>query len=192
MSASADEARLVLIDSVMVKLENSGDWTIRTTNSQTNQFIGGYAVLSYTDYVEPCGPATGGLPGLCGQTVFTSPPSDQPKLGFAGNALNRATTLDPFRLAPFVALPPPANADHTLIWDMSQPNDRVWKMDDQPFLAWRDDQEPAIIDVQPSLDAGVALWINNGTVVDIIFNVPPGQPTHVSRISSGHRRSAFS
>ena len=164
----------------MVKLDNPGDWTIRTANSQTNQFIGGYAVLSYVDQVEPCDSPSGGLPGLCGQAVYTSPPSNQPKLGFAGNALNEATILDPFRLVPFVPLPPPPSADHTLIWDMSQPNDRVWKMDDQPFLAWRDDQTPAIIDVQPSLDAGVALWVNNGSVVDIVFNVPPGQPTHVS------------
>jgi hypothetical protein len=119
----------------MVKLDNPGDWTIRTANSQTNQFIGGYAVLSYVSSHGDCSATKENLPGLC---------------------------------------------DHTLLWDMSQPNDRVWKMDDKPFLAWRDDQTPAIIDEEPFLDAGVAVAIKNGTVLDVVINVPAGQPTHVS------------
>jgi hypothetical protein len=166
----------------MVKLDNPGDWTIRTANSQTNQFIGGYAVLAYdSDHVRDCGPPQDGLPALCGDKVFTSAPSDQPKLGFAGNALSEGyVVLDPLALSPFPPLPPIASADHTILWDMSQPNDRVWKIDDEPFLAWRDDQEPAILDVQPSLEAGVAIAIDNGTVVDIVINIPGGQPTHAS------------
>ena len=167
----------------MVKLDNPGDWTIRTANSQTNQFIGGYAVLSYAQGASStCASPSDGLPGLCGDRVFTTPPSHQPKFGFAGNILSDQTmVLDPLGLAPFPAKPPIATSDRTILWDMSQPNDRVWKIDDEPFLAWRDDQKPAIVDVQPSLDAGVAVSIDNGTVVDIIINVPGGQPTHVSR-----------
>jgi len=167
----------------MVKLDNPGDWTIRTANSQTNQFIGGYAVLSYGGGTsQQCAPPANGLPGLCGNQVFTRPPSNQPKFGFAGNVLSDQTVvLDPLVLAPFPPIPPIATSDRTILWDMSQPNDRVWKIDDEPFLAWRDDQEPAIVNVQPSLDAGVAVAIDNGTVVDIVINIPGGQPTHVSR-----------
>ena len=166
----------------MVKLDNPGDWTIRTANSQTNQFIGGYAVLSYGGTTsQSCRPPTNGLPGLCGKRVFTAPPSNQPKFGFAGNLVSdQIVMLDPLGLAPFPPVPPISASDRTILWDMSQPNDRVWKIDDEPFLAWRDDQEPAIVDVQASLDAGVAVSIDNGTVVDIVINVPGGQPTHVS------------
>lgn len=164
----------------MIKLDNPGDWTIRTANSQPNQFISAYAVLSYVDSYSSCYQPTDGLPGLCGNQVYTSPPSDQPKMGFAGNPIDGATTLDSFHLPPYPAVPPIIVADHTVIWDTSQPNDRLWKLDSQPFLAWRDDAQPAIIDPQPFLDADIAVSLNNGSVVDIVFSIPPGQPTHVS------------
>lgn len=163
----------------LVKLDNPGDWTIRTTISMPIQMITGYAVFSYVDK-ESCKPPTAGLPELCGSKTFISPPSNQPAFDYGGNVLNNSTSLDYFTLAPFPAVKPPQQADHTLIWDVGKPVKRVWSLnlDGTPFLSWREQQTPAIIDPQPFLDANMAVSLALGEVVDVIIRVPPGNPTH--------------
>jgi hypothetical protein len=163
----------------LVKLDNPGDWTIRTTISMPIQMITGYGVFSYIDK-ENCSPPTGGLPELCGSKTFTSPPSNQPAFDYGGTVLNESTSLDYFKLTPFPAVKPPQEADHTLIWDVGKPVNRVWSLnlDGTPFLSWRDQQTPAIVDPQPFLDANVAVSLKFGEVVDVIIRVPPGNPTH--------------
>lgn len=173
-----------ITDNAMVKLNNPGDWTIRTANPLPNQFIAGYSVLSYTSNARSsCGEPSDGLPALCGSQIFTSPPSNQPKMGFAANLLDNAVILDTFTMKPYPATAPPSAVDHTIIWDMAQENERVWSIDHQPLGAWREQSVPAIVDYQPMLDANVATWFDNGSVVDIVFNVPAGQPPHVNIVT---------
>lgn len=169
------------IDSALVKLDTSGDWTIRTANPIPSQYIAGYSVMSYTANARTsCGNPSGGLPALCGSKTYTTPPTNQPKLGFAGNLLNNAVLLDVFGLKPFPPIAPPQHVDHTIYWDMTQDNKRIWSIDRKPLLPWREQDVPAIISHQKMLDAGVATAIENGSVVDIISNIPNGQPPHVS------------
>lgn len=163
----------------LVKLNNPGDWTIRTTNSMPNQMISAYAVFSYVGK-ENCSPPKNGLPELCGSKTFTYPPSDQPSFTWGGNVLNNATSVNYFTLKPFPAIAPPQYADHTLIWDVGKPINRVWSLnlDGNPFLAWREQQTPAIIDPQPFLDGKVAIPLYFGEVIDVVFRIPAGNPTH--------------
>ncbi|KAJ9116413.1 hypothetical protein QFC22_004855 [Naganishia vaughanmartiniae] len=163
----------------LVKLDNPGDWTIRTANSMPNQMISAYAVFSYVDK-ETCSPPANGLPELCGCKTFTSPPTNQPSFDYGGNVLNNATSVNYFTLKPFPAIAPPPQADHTLIWDVGKPIQRVWSLnlDGNPFLAWREQETPAIINPQPFLDANVAVALTYGEVIDVVFRIPAGNPTH--------------
>jgi hypothetical protein len=144
-----------------------------------NQMISAYAVFSYVKK-ENCSPPKNGLPELCGSKTFTQPPSDQPSFNWGGGVLNNATSVDYFTLKPFPAIAPPQYADHTLIWDVGKPINRVWSLnlDGTPFLGWREQQTPAIIDPQPFLDAGVAIPLYYGEVIDVVFRIPAGNPTH--------------
>lgn len=180
-TSSLTRSVILVTDSAMVKLDNPGDWTIRTANPLPNQFIAGYSVLSYTSNARStCGEPINGLPALCGNQVFTSPPSNQPKMGFAANLLDGAILHDQFTMKPYPPTAPPSTVDHTIIWDMAQEVERIWSIDHQALLPWREQDVPAIVDYQPLLDANVATWFDNGSVVDIVFNVPAGQPPHVS------------
>jgi hypothetical protein len=163
----------------LVKLDNPGDWTIRSVNSMTSQMISAYAVFSYIDK-ENCSAPKDGLPELCGSKTFTSPPSNQPSFDWGGNVLGEATSIEYFKLKPFPAIAPPQKADHTLIWDVGKPINRVWSLnlDGNPFLPWREQETPAIIDPQPFLDANVAAFLAYGEVIDVIIRIPPGNPTH--------------
>ncbi|KAJ9104149.1 hypothetical protein QFC19_004133 [Naganishia cerealis] len=162
-----------------VKLDNPGNWTIRTAFSMPSQMISGYAVFSYVDKESDSPPAKG-LPGLCGSKIFTSPPSDRPSFDWGGNVLNNATSINYFKLKPFPPLAPPLTANHTLIWDVGKPINRVWSLnlDGNPFLGWREQATPAIVNPQPFLDAKVAVPLTYGEVIDVIFRVPAGNPTH--------------
>jgi hypothetical protein len=67
------------------------------------------------------------------------------------------------------------------------PNNDILNLDGTPFLSWREQQTPAIINPQPFLDANVAVSLAVGEVVDVIIRVPPGNPTLPSRFKDQTR-----
>jgi FtsP/CotA-like multicopper oxidase with cupredoxin domain len=179
-------------DQAFVKLDNPGDWTIRIANNGANQVISGYGVLSYTD--TPCSDCgkDHGLPGICGDKIFTEPPTDQGAMNYGGHPASWATVLDPMSLAVYPPTSPPQCPDTTLIWQVSRLDARIWTVDGIPYLNWREQEVPALIKPQITLDAGVGVSLKNGSVVDIVLNVSTlGQPNHVSALCFPTPRTAY-
>lgn len=79
-------------------------------------------------------------------------------------------------------MPPPQKVDHTLLMEIGFLNPRVWTLDGVPYLPWRSFDTPAIFDPSIALEQNVAASVPNGSVVDIVFIMGPGNPSHVSRL----------
>ncbi|WWD20484.1 hypothetical protein CI109_104960 [Kwoniella shandongensis] len=159
------------VHQAFIKLDNPGDWTIRLSNPDFSaQVKSGYAVLSYVE---------NGLASDKEWTTIPDTPSSTQSLDYGGNLINNATMVNELSLVPYPSTPPPSYSDHTLFMYIGQPDPRVWVLDGIAYLPWRSFDTPSIFDPQIALNAGVAASVDNGTVVDIIFVMPPGNPVHI-------------
>lgn len=173
----------------MVKLDRGGgDWTIRVSSNDLAQVVSGYGVLQYTSSPDKaCHHGNDhGLPKICGSKRYYKPPSHKAAMDYAGRLGKNKCMLDNLRdLRPYPPCAPPQSADHTLVLELPTPDPRLWTLDGLPWQPWREQATPVIIDPKPQVDNGLAIPLEVGSVVDIVFVVDDGDPAHVSLARAG-------
>ncbi len=156
--------------SILVKLTNAGDFTIRMASTTPAQLITGYATLSYQSRKRD----------TSGSATVTTGTALNPYINDAGAATSSSIVF--FNATSMKSFPP----DH-----ISQKADQTFKLDirvDGPSYIWAlnqttyspllNDAEPLLFNPKPNEHNNVTITTYNNTWVDLIFQLGYPMPAH--------------
>ena len=160
--------------SAMVKLDKEpAPYTLRVASTGANQVISGFAKVAY-------------------QGGEDNPRESTPYINYGGSNVGDSTPLNTSNLPPFPPVYPRSTADDFHLLTLGRINSSwEWTLDGTKFFpADMDRMEPAIFNPNsPELASALKITTNNGTWVDLVYELRIEEPTVVQPPHPMHKHS---